>query len=169
MNVTIRDEQASDREAVYQLNVSAFPSAAEAKLVNQLRDRAEPCISLVAENQNTVIGHIMLTPVTLETATVLGLMGLAPMAVLPEMQNQGIGSLLVTAGLQRCQELGIGAVVVLGHPQYYPSFGFVPASQFGISSHYDVPDEVFMAQELIPDYLAHHSGKISYHPAFAEL
>lgn len=169
MNVAIRDEQAADYDAVYQLNVAAFPTTEEANLVNQLRERAEPCISLVAENQSTVIGHIMLTPVMLDAATELRLMGLAPMAVLPKMQNQGIGSLLVTAGLQRCQELGIGAVVVLGHPQYYPSFGFVPASQFGISSHYDVPDEVFMIQQLIPDYLAHHSGKISYHPAFAEL
>ncbi|MEQ8315553.1 MAG: N-acetyltransferase [Gammaproteobacteria bacterium] len=169
MNVQIRNEESPDREKIYRINLAAFPTDAEAKLVDQLRLRADLCISLVAARHDDLIGHLMLSPVTLDSATDLNLMGLAPMAVLPEMQNQGIGSLLVTAGLQRCQELGIGAVVVLGHPQYYPSFGFVPASQFGISSHYDVPDEVFMAQELIPDYLAHHSGKISYHPAFAEL
>jgi putative acetyltransferase len=96
-------------------------------------------------------------------------MGLAPMAVLPARQRQGIGSALVRDGLGRCRELGYEAVVVLGHPGYYPRFGFVPASRFGIGCEYDVPAEVFMALELVPGALRGKPGTIRYHPAFAEL
>jgi putative acetyltransferase len=97
----------------------------------------------------------------------LKLMALAPMAVAPEMQHLGVGSALVLAGLERCRELGCQAVVVLGHPDYYPRFGFVAASRFGITSEYDVPDEVFMAIELVPDALRTTRGTIQYHRAFA--
>jgi putative acetyltransferase len=96
-------------------------------------------------------------------------MGLGPMAVAPGRQNSGIGSLLVGAGLDRCRAMGAVAVVVLGHPDYYPRFGFVPASGFSIDSEYDVPDEVFMAQELVPGALRQVTGRIHYHPAFADL
>ena len=97
------------------------------------------------------------------------LMGLAPMAVSPSMQRGGIGSELVKTGLLRCTESDVGAVAVLGHPQYYPRFGFRPASQWGIKSEYEVPEEVFMMMELSPGYLQGYQGIIRYDAAFADI
>ena len=94
-------------------------------------------------------------------------MGLAPMAVLPTEQRQGVGTALVREGLKRCEELGYGAVVVVGHRDYYPRFGFKPASMFNLKSEYDVPDDVFMALELTPNYFQGKSGTIYYHSAFS--
>ena len=91
------------------------------------------------------------------------------MAVSPEHQRQGIGSALVKAGLERCKQLGFVAVVVLGHAQYYPRFGFSPSTRFGIGSEYDVPEDVFMAMEIQPAALAGKTGTVRYHAAFASL
>lgn len=88
------------------------------------------------------------------------------MAVEPAHQLKGVGSALVRAGLERCKELGDGAVVVLGHPEYYPRFGFTPAARFGIRCEYDAPQEVFMATELTSGYLKNAQGTIRYHAAF---
>jgi putative acetyltransferase len=165
--IELREESAADREAVFRINAAAFPSPAEAGLVDVLRVQASPIVSLVACLADELVGHIFFSPVTLHGEADLQLMGLAPMAVAPGRQNSGIGSLLVGAGLDRCR--AIGAVVVLGHPDYYPRFGFVPASGFSIDSEYDVPDEVFMAQELVPGALRQVTGRIHYHPAFADL
>ena len=97
-------------------------------------------------------------------------MGLAPMAVAPARQRQGVGSALARAGIAACRDLGFGAVIVLGHPEYYPRFGFVPASRFGLRSEYDVPDDVFMAMELKPGALhGRGPGTIRYHPAFGNV
>lgn len=169
--VTIRPEKPADYEAVIQLNDTAFGQPNEGALVRVLREEAFPAVSLVAVADATIVGHILFTPVTAEEAPagLALLMGLAPMAVLPDLQNQGIGSRLVQAGLKACTAIGCGAVVVLGHPEYYPRFGFVPASRFGIRCAYDVPDEVFMVVELAPDALAHCTGLVKYHPAFAEV
>ena len=95
-------------------------------------------------------------------------MGLAPMAVLPDFQRSGVGAKLIETGLQRCYGLGYKAVVVLGHPSYYPRFGFLPAAQFGIDCEYDVPEGVFMAIELCPGALADKSGTVKYHAAFGK-
>ena len=95
------------------------------------------------------------------------MMGLAPMAVAPARQRGGIGSALVRAGLERCREMGAAAVVVLGHPDFYPRFGFLPAARLGLSCEYDVPAEAFMAMELEPNGLRGAAGIVSYHPAFA--
>lgn len=108
----------------------------------------------------------MFSPVSLSGHPGLKIMGLAPMAVLPVNQNKGIGSALVRAGLERCKDLGFGAVVVLGHPKYYPRFGFLPSSHFGIGCEYDAPEEAFMVVELQPGYLRGSSGTIKYHAAF---
>ena len=96
-------------------------------------------------------------------------MGLAPMAVVPGKQRQGFGSALVRAGLEQVKELGFVAVVVLGHPGFYPRFGFVPSSRFGIDCEYDVPAEVFMALELQPESLGGRSGRVKYHAAFGSV
>ena len=163
----IRPEGAADIAAVRAVNRAAFETSAEADLVDALRDQAAAVVSLVAEDAGSVVGHILFSPVTLSGHAELKIMGLAPMAVLPAEQRRGIGSALVRAGLDRCQALGCGAVVVLGHPGYYPRFGFMPASRFGIGCEYDVPDEVFMALELEPGILRGQSGTIRYHAAFA--
>jgi putative acetyltransferase len=97
------------------------------------------------------------------------IMGLAPMAVLPANQKAGIGTKLVRAGLKACKEQGVPAAIVLGHPDYYPKFGFRPASTFGLDSEYEVPDDVFMAIEIHPGALEHLSGRVYYHELFSSL
>ena len=167
--MVIRDETRRDHEAVRELNEAAFESDAEARLVDALREQATPVVSLVAEEDSAIVGHILFSPVTLTDHESLGIMGLAPMAVAPSRQRQGIGSSLVRAGLDRCRDLGAGAVVVLGHPEFYPRFGFVPSTRFDIGCEYDVPEDVFMVTELKPGFLRGTSGTIRYHPAFGEL
>jgi putative acetyltransferase len=165
----IRSEHPAEVDAVRAVNTAAFETSAEADLVDALRAEASPLISLVAADDGAVVGHILLSPVVLPDHPQLRIMGLAPMAVLPSRQRRGIGSGLVRAGLEACRELDVDAVVVLGHADYYPRFGFRPASRFGIDCEYDVPDEVFMALELRPDSLAAPSGIVRYHPAFGRL
>jgi putative acetyltransferase len=165
----IREETIHDRTEVFAVNVSAFETSAEAGLVDVLREQARPVISLVAETHGEIAGHLMLSPVLLSKHPTLKLMGLAPMAVRPDYQSQGIGSALVRAGLESCLELGVAGVVVLGHPKFYPRFGFAPASRFGIDSEYDVPDDVFMVLELESGALEGKTGRVSYHSAFGDL
>lgn len=167
--ILIREESSDDHEAVFNINTAAFPSPAEAELVDALRCQADPLLSLVACAGDLVVGHIMFSPVTLAGHPELPLLGLAPMAVMPDRQNTGIGGRLVRAGLERSRRLNAVAVVVLGHPHFYPRFGFVPASHFSIDSDYDVSDDVFMALELVPGALQDVAGRISYHPAFADV
>lgn len=167
--IHIRPERAEDIASVHALNRAAFETSIEADLVDALRERAKPIISLVADEAGSIVGHILFSPVTLSGCAELKIMGLAPMAVLPAEQRRGIGSALVRAGLERCQQIGCSAVVVLGHPEYYPRFNFVPASRFGVSCEYEVPDEVFMALELESGILRGKSGTIRYHAAFANL
>ena len=164
----IRAERDNDRASVHAVNVSAFESPSEANLVDALRQNAQSVVSLVAEDSGEVIAHIMFSPVSLSGYPNLKLMGLAPMAVAPEHQLKGIGSALVQAGLEQCRQLGCAAVVVLGHPEYYPRFGFSPSSRFGIDSEYDVPEEVFMAMELEPEALSGKTGRVKYHAAFGQ-
>jgi len=168
-HVLICTEQDEDVLAVHAVNVSAFETSAEANLVDALREQANPVVSLVAEESGTVVGHILFSPVTLSGCPDMMLMGLAPMAVRPEHQRQGIGSELVRTGLKRCRQLDCVAVIVLGHPKFYPRFGFSPASRFGIDSEYDVPDETFMAVELVPNALSDKHGQVQYHAAFSNL
>ena len=168
--MNIREEQASDINKIWTINSEAFDTAAEANLVNALRSSGCAYISLVAETEKKVVGHILFTPVELTgSKDKLKIMGLAPMAVLSQYQNKGIGSKLVKAGLKQCKSLGYDAVVVLGHADYYPKFGFVPSVRYGIKSEYQVPDEVFMIVELVPESLKNHSGVIKYHEAFSSV
>ena len=155
----IRPENKQDIAAVQSINLSAFPEDGESKLVNRLRESAQPLISLVAEVDGQLVGHILFSPVTLDSDPSLRLLGLAPMAVLPEYQRQGIGSALVEEGLAQCRLARYGAVAVLGHPDYYPKFAFTPSTNFSIKSEYDVPAEAFMIVELEKGYLNACSGK----------
>lgn len=165
----IRTENEKDRDAVFAVNVSVFETPAEATLVDVLREHAQPVVSLVAEDNGNVVGHIMFSPVVLSGNPDLKVMGLAPLAVSPEHQRKGIGSALVRAGLEQCRQLDFVAVVVLGHPEYYPRFGFSPSSRFGIDSEYEVPEEVFMAMELKPEALSGKTGRVKYHAAFSNV
>ena len=165
----IRLEQDSDIHAIHKLNASVFDTSAEAELVDKLRDSADPILSLVAEEQQNIIGHIMFSPATLISHAELHIMALAPMAVDKSLQSTGIGSALVELGLSHCKEIGCGAVVVLGHPDYYPRFGFQASINFNLSSEYDVPEDTFMVMELSHNYLQGKSGIIKYHHTFDEV
>lgn len=165
----VRSEDPDDRTAVRAVNEAAFETSVEADIIDALRAKSKSLISLVAEADGEIIGHILFSRVSLADQPHVLLMGLGPMAVAPEHQRQGIGSALVRRGLARCREQGCAAVVVLGHAEYYPRFGFVPASQYGISSEYDVPDDVFMIVELQPGSLRGVSGRVAYDEAFSSV
>lgn len=165
----VRTENLCDRLAVRAINESAFETCVEADLVDALREQAQPIISLVAVSGISVLGHILFSPVFLTGHPEVSIMGLGPMAVVPEFQKRGIGSALVQAGLKQCRMLEFGAVVVLGHPTYYPRFGFASAARSGIGCEYEVPEEAFMVLELEPDYLHGVSGIVKYHEAFGSV
>lgn len=166
--IEVRPETPADFAAVREVNESAFGQPAEAGLVDALRVVARPLVSLVAVEDGRVAGHILFSPVTVDGPQgVSAAMGLAPMAVRPERQNAGIGSALVRRGLAACAALGEDVVVVLGHPHYYPRFGFVPAATKGLSCEYPVPNDVFMVTELVPGALRGRTGRVKYRPEFA--
>ena len=166
MKLLIRPEQEDDWPAVHGINAAAFGRPAEADLVDAVREHCFPIVSLVAERENEIVGHILFSPVTLSDHADAMIMGLGPLAVAPACQHQGIGSALVLAGMKRCRELNAGAAIVLGHASYYPRFGFKTSTCFGIHPAFDVPEEAFMAMELQSAYLKNRSGIVRYHPAF---
>ena len=168
--VTIRPERVEDASRVRQVNELAFGQPAEADLIEKLQRACTDLLSLVAE-EDEVVGHILFTPVAVEGAgqRVLG-MGLAPMAVLPDRQRQGIGSRLVRRGLDILRERGCPFVVVVGHPDYYPRFGFEPASVHGLASQWEgVPDAAFMVLVLDERAMAGVSGVAIYRGEFSEV
>ncbi len=168
-SVVVRHELETDHAAIHALNLEAFETSAEADLVDALRRDAQPFVSLVALDGDELIGHIAFSPATLDSNLQLRIAGLGPMAVTPARQRAGIGGALVEAGLEQCRAAGFVAAIVLGHADYYPRFGFVPASRFGLDCEYDVPDDVFMACELETGSLAGCAGRVRYHPAFASV
>lgn len=164
--MTVRDERPPDRDAVRRVLTTAFETPEEAGLVDALRADADPLVSLVAEDGGDVVGHVMFSPVTLPGHPDLRLMGLAPLAVVPARQRGGVGSALTRAGLERCRDLGVGAVVVLGHPGYYPRFGFTRADAFGIGCPFEAPADAWMLLELEPGALRGAAGTARWHAAF---
>jgi len=148
--VEVRFEQPKDIDEVRLLNDKAFGQPVEGHIVDKLRQSCNRILSLVAISNNKIVGHIMFSPVTIETQeVVIQGMGLAPMAVLPELQNQGIGSILVKEGLRIIRNMSYPFVIVLGHKKYYPRFGFERASKYGLKSQWEgIPDEAFMAMIL---------------------
>jgi len=167
MSLTIRNEQAADVGTIRRLNEQAFGQWAEADLVDALRRSHALTVSLVAEVNGKIAGHIAFSPLTIESrGSTCEALALAPLEVLPEYQNRGIGSSLVHRGLEDCKVSGHGAVIVLGDPAYYPRFGFVPAATYGIRCPFVVPAETFMAAELAPGALAGCEGIVRYRPEF---
>lgn len=169
--VIVRQEKLEDYQTIYDLNKKAFDGEVEARLVNNLRKTKGfiPELSLVAEKNGKVVGHILFSVIHINTDTdQIPVLALAPMAVLPGNQKQGIGSLLIKEGLKKCKELRHKVVVLIGHADYYPRFGFVKASSKGLRLPFDAPDEAFMVYEIIPNSLTSISGTIEYPPEFAE-
>jgi putative acetyltransferase len=141
----IREEQPADIDAVRQVNLDAFGHDLEGRIVDALRANGAVTLSLVALEGDDVVGHIMFSP--LLVGSVAGA-GLGPMSVAPSHQRRGIGSLLVRAGIERLRATGCPFVVVIGHPTFYPRFGFQPAAQFGLTSEWDVSSDAFMVNIL---------------------
>ena len=165
MTIEIRPERPADYARVYEINAAAFETEAEAELIEAVRRDAEPLISLVATVDGEVAGHILFSPVTVGSGNgARRAMGLGPMAVAPEHQRRGVGSRLVRAGLDACRAIGEHVVVVLGHAEYYPRFGFEPARPRGLWYRGEDFDLHFFVAELSPGALEGIEGPVLYHP-----
>ncbi|MGY2614353.1 GNAT family N-acetyltransferase [Bacillus pretiosus] len=173
--VTIRQEQQSDYEKTEEVVQQAFlheefSDKTEHALVKRIRkcDAFIPELSIVAVDEE-IVGHIMLSKITIEQdGTSVESLALAPVSVDRGHQKKGIGGKLIVAALEKAKELGYGSVVVLGHPGYYPKFGFKKASEWNIKAPFEVPDEVFMVIELSENALQGVEGVVQYSSAFAE-
>jgi putative acetyltransferase len=163
----IRVAREADRDAIRAAHTAAFGRADEAELALRLWAREPACISLVAEADGAVVGHVLLSPVSVEGRSFArSPFGLGPVGVLPGLQRGGVGQALCRAGIDACRQAGAPFVVVLGHPPYYPRFGFVPAVRFGLTFADAPPRDAFMALELEPGALASSGGKVRYAPEF---
>jgi len=169
--IAIRREHPGDEAAVHRVNERAFDGPDEASIVNALRANGGVVLSLVADLDGTVVGHILFSPVRIDPeGTLVSVVALAPMAVTPEHQRRGVGGRLVREGLDLLRAAGHGAVVLVGHPEYYPRFGFTPASRFGLRCEFpEVPDEAFMAMELSPGALARGTGIVRFRREFQQV
>jgi putative acetyltransferase len=167
--ITIRSEEPTDVEVIHSIQKSAFPTGAEAHLVDRLREERKLALSLIAEVGKGVVGHVAFSPVSVEPQSPAkrGL-GLGPVAVQPEWQRKGIGEQLIMRGIEDCRRDGYSYMVVLGEPEYYGRFGFRRASLFGLGNEYGV-DEPFMALELNLGGLPEVPGMVKYVKIFSEL
>jgi len=168
-HITVRSETSADIPAIFNVNLLAFGQPAEAKIVDALRWEGDfiPELSLVAVDEGRIVGHILFPPVTISSPEGnVAALALAPMAVLPEFQGRGIGALLVNEGLAACRRLGHRIVVVVGHPAYYPKFGFFPARERDIDVPFPVPDEALMVTALVEGALEGVHGTVRYPRAF---
>jgi predicted N-acetyltransferase YhbS len=152
----------------------AFGDGLEVQIVRRMRDLPEyiPELSLVVDDDDRIVGHVLLSRMTFEpdpeaTANPR-IVAIGPISVIPERQRQGIGSELMNAVIERSRELGYEGIALIGHPWYYPRFGFKPASNWGLRFTYQVPDEAAMALELQPGALEGANGLLVYSSAFAE-
>ena len=165
----IREEMTEDIEAIRKVNEQAFSQQAEANIVDKLRENCPDILSLVAVQEEKIMGHILFSPARIEGERIAEGMGLAPVAVTPEWQHKGIGSLLVQKGIEMLKDRSYAFVIVLGHPEYYPRFGFERASQYGIRSQWvGVPDEAFMILILDRSAMKDISGVARYRSEFDE-
>lgn len=163
----MRSEKPADHDAVNRVNRLAFEQPDEAEIVKRLRGSKTliPELSIVAEDEGEIVGHILFTRVELEPPTDTRVISLAPMAVLPERQRQGVGSALVRRGLKVTTELGEEVAVLVGHPEYYPRFGFELASKFGMTNRFPGTEDAFFALALRDD-VPIPAGRIVYPPEF---
>jgi putative acetyltransferase len=164
--IRVHREREEDRARIYEIVTAAFGREGEAKLVDLLRKTTplEHFISIVAEVDGVLEGHTLFSPISIEQTPALAL---APVAVVPGAQNKGLGTAMIRAGLDMCREAGHKIVVVVGHPEYYPRFGFTSARAKGLEAPFPVSDEAFMVLELSPQAGVH--GMVRYPPAFLEV
>jgi putative acetyltransferase len=163
----IRCESSADYAAIAEVNILAFGQENEAKLIEEIRSSQGyiPQLSLVAELDNLIVGHILFSYIDLIGEQSLQVVALAPLAVIPQFQKRGIGSALVQAGLKKANAIKEALVIVLGHPHFYTRFGFEPSVNYKITSPFPVPDDVFMVKPL-QNYQEKYQGKVVYPPAF---
>ena len=167
--VIVRPERAEDAAAIYAVHANSFPTPAEARLVDMLRDSGRLRVSLVAAEEDgggKVVGHVAFSPVTTPTDATGA--GLGPIAVAAPRRRQGVAAELVRAGLAACRDAGFDWVVVLGDPRYYGRFGFRPAAEFGLSDEYR-GGPAFQAIQLVEGALPINAGLVRYAPEFASL
>ena len=162
--MTIRPEQPGDEAAIHALQLAAFgASTMEAEIVDKLRAAGDLVISLVATDDDAIVGHVALSKAHVEEHEALGL---GPIGVDPVRQDQGIGAALMEAAIAEARDTQYALIALLGHPAYYPRFGFQPAeAAYGITSAYDAPPEAWMALPL-PSYTPRVRGRFRYAPAF---
>lgn len=170
--VSFAHEKNDNVAAIKKVVTTAFGQTNEAKLVEAIRNSQNfiPELSIVAIEEGHLLGHILFSPIVIEAQEqTFSALALAPLAVIPTRQREGIGTELVQFGLSKCRELNHNLVVVLGHPSYYPRFGFQTANQFGIRAPFLVPDEAFMVLELKPSALQDVNGLVRYPAYFDEV
>ncbi len=170
--ILIRQETSQDQKEVYSVNAFAFKREDESKLINKLRSTEHfiPELSLVAVDDERIVGHILFTKIHVKAKDeVYQVLSLAPMSVLPEYQGKGIGQKLIHQGLASARKIGYPAVLVLGHPKYYPKAGFKKASNWKIQCPFPAPDEAWMALELLPNGLAQKEGVAVFPDVFNEV
>ncbi|HEV8367554.1 MAG TPA: N-acetyltransferase [Pyrinomonadaceae bacterium] len=165
--VQIQEELPDDIPAIRELNQRAFGQDQEANIVDALRSNGGCLLSLVAIVNDRLVGHIMYSPLSVGSEITGAALG--PMAVLPEYQRQGIGSQLVEAGNQKLNDAGCPFIIVVGHPEYYPKFGFTPANAHGITCEWEVPDNAFMLLVLDQMKMQGVSGSAKYRPEFSSV
>jgi putative acetyltransferase len=161
--VTIRGEESADFAATAHVNRAAFRSEDEPALVDRLRREGALVCSLVAEQAGQVVGHLAFSPAALAGCRAVAF---GPLAVLPPFQRQGIGTQLTEAGIAWCRQAGYELIVLLGHPSYYPRFGFERSDQYGIGNDFGASAEHFMVLALVDGALARARGTVHYHAAF---
>jgi len=172
MEVKTRRERPDDFQQVARLIEMAFRQKNEAILVEKLRynKKYNSNLSIIAEYNECIIGHILIFPIVIRSEDAeMESLALAPLSVSPEFQKMGVGSRLVQEGLRSARKFGFGSVIVLGHPEYYSRFGFVPASKWGIKAPFDVPDDAFMAMELEAGSLLNSGGVVEYPEEFSQV
>lgn len=165
MNISIRPEQSADIDEIYELNNIVYGQDKESRLVDYVRHGSGfiPDLSLVALSDDKIIGYILFSRIAIANGDNRHeSLGISSMMVHPEYQRRGVGAKLIAQGLQKATELGFTSVLVLGFEYYFPRFGFLPAVKWNIKPPFDVPDDVFMALELIPNALVNISGTVEF-------
>ena len=170
--ISIRSEKECDFEAIRQVNDHAFGRPEEGRLVDNLRQLPEfdSRLSLIAEANGKIIGHALFCPIYIqgEDGEEYPCLSLGPIAVIPSHQNQGVGGMLIETGHRAALDLDYTAVVLLGHPEYYPRFGYLPAEKWDLRNSWNIDGDPWMAIELVEGALACKAGLVKYPEAFNE-